>query len=516
MVTRRDFLWTLGAGGVLLNLNGCSARSLPLRQSAFQELHERDMPFLGLATSLKKEYDYEATIEGEVPEDLRGTLYRNGPGLFDRGGLRKRSMLDGDGMIQAFRFHNNGVHYQNRFVRTDKYIEEFAEDRFIYPTWSTQAPGGFFTNFWAADKLKGQAGITVVIRNGKLYAFDESSLPYELDPGTLDTAGVSYLGLPAGFTIYAAHSKIDSHTGEWLHFGLEFGPKLKLHITIFDKEGRLKKHRSVKMPRYVYMHDYFVSDKHLIFILHPAEISFWGFLLGQRSISDSLRWKPGKGNIVMVIDRDGDAEPVLLNTDACFMWHSVNAYEEKGEIIADFVGYQNPDHFIGEDPVIFAVMSGRKGQYNFPGQIRRYVIDPVKKTLGHEILDTGRYEWPFINQNYLCHKYRICYLAKCREGEFFWSAITRFDMKNGRSETFDFGEGLYCSEPVFARKPGFLYTQASDNEPGWLMTEVYNSHTKKSFLSVLQADRLIEGPVAKIHLEHHAPFSYHGFWHGRA
>jgi len=27
-------------------------------------------------------------IEGKIPRELRGSLYRNGPGLFDRGGLR--------------------------------------------------------------------------------------------------------------------------------------------------------------------------------------------------------------------------------------------------------------------------------------------------------------------------------------------------------------------------------------------------------------------------------------------
>jgi all-trans-8'-apo-beta-carotenal 15,15'-oxygenase len=38
---------------------------------------------------------------------LQGTLYRNGPGLFDRGGGRKRMLLDGDGMIQAYQFRNS-------------------------------------------------------------------------------------------------------------------------------------------------------------------------------------------------------------------------------------------------------------------------------------------------------------------------------------------------------------------------------------------------------------------------
>jgi len=131
---------------------------------------------------LREEFSYEAGVEGKIPAELRGTLYRNGPGLFDRGGLRKRSLLDGDGMVQAFRFHERGVHYRNRFVRTAKFVAEEASGSFVYPSWSTQAPGGFLANFMGAGRIKNQAGVTVYLWKGRLYAFDEMGLPYELDP----------------------------------------------------------------------------------------------------------------------------------------------------------------------------------------------------------------------------------------------------------------------------------------------------------------------------------------------
>jgi len=37
--------------------------------------------------------DEAPEIEGKIPRELRGSLYRNGPGLFDRGGLRKPHLL---------------------------------------------------------------------------------------------------------------------------------------------------------------------------------------------------------------------------------------------------------------------------------------------------------------------------------------------------------------------------------------------------------------------------------------
>src|SRR6266571_1859988 len=207
MLTRRTFLQLTGGTCSSLLLGGCVASSLPLQSEDFPPLSGPHQPFAGLAMSLPEEHDYLAAVEGKIPRELRGTLYRNGPGLFDRGGLRKRALFDGDGMVQAFRIHDQGVRYQNRFVRTRKYQEESAAGRFIYPSWSTQAPGGFWANFWGADNVLSQAGVTVTLFNGRLYTLDEGSLPYALDPLTLETTGVSTLGLPPGTAVYSAHSK---------------------------------------------------------------------------------------------------------------------------------------------------------------------------------------------------------------------------------------------------------------------------------------------------------------------
>jgi hypothetical protein len=45
--------------------------------------------------------DLAPRIEGKLPQGLAGALYRNGPGLFERGGLRKTHLLDGDGSSSA-------------------------------------------------------------------------------------------------------------------------------------------------------------------------------------------------------------------------------------------------------------------------------------------------------------------------------------------------------------------------------------------------------------------------------
>jgi all-trans-8'-apo-beta-carotenal 15,15'-oxygenase len=511
MLSRRQLLLLAGETAASLAFSGC-ATSPPLRKDVFEDFGDSARPYLGLATSLREEHSYEASIEGRIPAQLRGTLYRNGPGLFDRGGLRKRNLLDGDGMVQSFVFHDSGVHYRNRFVRTKKYLAEQEAGRFIYPSWSTQAPGGFWANFMGLGELTGQAGITVFPWQGGLYAFDECALPYELNCDSLETLGISRLGLPDGFAIYAAHAKTDPRSGDWLHFGVLYGPSPKLHVTVFEKSGALKMHRALPMPRNVYLHDWFVTEHHLIFILHPVEIAFWPVFLGRKSLAEALSWKPEKGNLIMVLDRNHDTPPLMLESRACFMWHSCNAFEKGSEIVADFIGYQNPDHFVGADPVVSAVMAGRRGEYDYPGSLRRYLIYPAARSIREEVLDEGSYEWPRVNEQHRCGDYRFGYLIKTRPGDFFWTIVCRVDMRTGGTECYDFGAGSYLTEPVFVPLPGRSYQPEDQMEPGFLLIEVYDSPTKRSYLAVLRAEDVGAGPITLVRLTHHVPFSYHGWW----
>ena len=132
--------------------------------------------------------DEAPVVEGEIPRELNGSLYRNGPGLFERGSLRKPNLLDGDGLVQRLSLANGTAHYQNAFVRTEKFIAEEKADAFRFPTWSMRRPGGMLANL-GGGPARSQAGVTVYPFKDKLYAFDEVSPAYGLDPATLATLG---------------------------------------------------------------------------------------------------------------------------------------------------------------------------------------------------------------------------------------------------------------------------------------------------------------------------------------
>ncbi len=125
-----------------------------------------------MGESLTTAYDYHAAKSGKPPPTLNGTLYRNGPGLFDRDGYRKRHLLDGDGMIQAFDFADGRVRNRNRFVRTEKFVEESRAGAFLYPTWTTLALS-WMDNVPAIPTVS-QAGVMPVMWHG-LNAYDSDA-----------------------------------------------------------------------------------------------------------------------------------------------------------------------------------------------------------------------------------------------------------------------------------------------------------------------------------------------------
>ncbi|KAJ9506138.1 hypothetical protein QJQ45_016522, partial [Haematococcus lacustris] len=80
----------------------------------------------GFSLSLFQEHGYWIDeVEGEIPAGLRGTLLRNGPGLFEVGGRSVPQPFDGDGMVCSVSFNGQGkAFFRNRYVRTPGFVAE--------------------------------------------------------------------------------------------------------------------------------------------------------------------------------------------------------------------------------------------------------------------------------------------------------------------------------------------------------------------------------------------------------
>src|SRR4051812_22326993 len=67
-------------------------------------------PYTGLFETLPREHGFEPLrIEGTLPSELLGTLYRNGPSRFESFGYKYQHLFDGDGGVCAVRFTGAGA-----------------------------------------------------------------------------------------------------------------------------------------------------------------------------------------------------------------------------------------------------------------------------------------------------------------------------------------------------------------------------------------------------------------------
>ena len=107
-------------------------------------------------------------LDGALPSDLRGSLYRNGPGRFDVYGERLSHWFDGDGKISKIGIANGVATYQSRFVATARKQHEDAAQKRLYPGFALTPRGGVW------GKLKGygdmnNANTNVIVQGGKAF-----------------------------------------------------------------------------------------------------------------------------------------------------------------------------------------------------------------------------------------------------------------------------------------------------------------------------------------------------------
>ena len=235
---------------------------------------------------------------GELPDDLRGVLYRNGPGRFGNHGQTYGHLMDGDGMVVRFAIGGLGsdgrpcIRYRNSYVRTTEFVYEQRAGRLLYRNFGTQRSGGFFGNLFRTH-LKNVANTNVIYHHGRLFALWEGGLPHLLDPVTLDTLErYDFFGalknrgpllervlLPE--LPFSAHPKEDPQTGDLYNFGVYFGPHPKVLLYAVRQGVALTVTREIPLPAPLLSHDFLLTPHWQILFLFPVSLRILPTLMGQ-------------------------------------------------------------------------------------------------------------------------------------------------------------------------------------------------------------------------------------------
>lgn len=449
---------------------------------------------MGISEPQLAEHDYRVdVVEGTIPVELRGTLYRNGPGRWeDYTGRQLHHLFDGDGMVSAFTIGDNGVRYKNRYVRTQHFRNGSAGRNL-----GTPAPGGWLANI--ARLPPNLANTNVVDHAGHLYALWEGGPPHEIDPDTLETLGMRRFGGELRWAgSYSAHPSFCPRSGDMFNFGVEFIPRPHLRIYRTDRYGTLEHFRSAPLPYVAMVHDFAITRRYLVFIVSPIIPGAMPIVLGLKTFGDAMRYRPERGSAVILIPRDG-GRVRRIDTDATLLFHLSNAYDDGNDVVVDAITYT--DGRLVERIARFrtAVLD------DAPSTFTRFRITDSGRVLREALTDSSC-EFPRHNGAYEGLAHRYSYYNTRRRLRSFYDSITKLDLSDFTETTYTAdGAGNSFCEPVFTPRPG-----ATVEDDGWLLTVEYQAREHTSRLVILDARDVAAGPIATAQLRHHVPQGFHG------
>jgi beta,beta-carotene 9',10'-dioxygenase len=106
------------------------------------------------------------------------------------------------------------------------------------------------------------------------------------------------------------------------------------------------------------VHDFALTKTKAIFVVPPIVLPRvpLGLVLGQQSFGESLRYRPELGVNIAVVDR-ATGETRWSRTDPFMMFHTVNAWDERDDVVLDVCAYPDArimrtieDVMVGDTP----------------------------------------------------------------------------------------------------------------------------------------------------------------------
>lgn len=452
---------------------------------------------------LRREHGFEPLrVEGRLPVELAGTLYRNGPAVFDSG--VDPHWFDGNGAVTAVRIAGGAAFGAVRQLHAPSAVHDRGRKRARYATFSQRMSlAQRVRAFFGAQALRNAANVNVLAWQGRTFAMYELTPPLEIDPRTLETIGETDLG--GLVATWNGHPHRVASRATTYQFGMRVGPKIFLDVYALPDRGAASKLTTIRIPYVSEVHDFFATQSHLVFVITPLHTTAMR-LLANGSFLDSMRWRPERGCEVIVVPIDRPSEQVRFQTDAFFWWHGINAFERDGgrTIVLDLVRY--PEFFGHNRWIEETVRGGDGGEHT--GRTYRGVLDLARRTARWEERYARPTEFPVVSPDVAGQAYRYGWMAgsdRRHDGRGWWDRIVRLDLESGASIEIDPGVRCSVGEPI-------VVPRSAREEDVWVLAHVRDLARGASFLGVWDGERPDDAPIARVWFDQLLPPGLHGTW----
>lgn len=421
---------------------------------------------------------------GVLPPGVRGTLYRNGPGVFvEHDGTPLSDVLDGDGVVVRFHFNGASVTMTSRRVETAQRAHERARGRRLYSGAFGSAPHG--------RPLKNPANTNILRWGDALLALCECGPPHVLDPDTLETRGVLppfAHGLPvttgcdhldaallsAGVAGHAvcAHPKV---VGDALVlYALRYAVG-HTEVTFYELNTALRVTRSrrVRLPGFAYFHDFMVTDTHYAFYHHALRLELSQAL--QHGIVKSMASDSGgrgPATVLHAVPRGAGAHRTV-HAPSGFITHHALVSQDERALRSVSVVYPEPFR-----------MDVRRMMH--AGQLHETVWDFKRNTVTRTRVTDAAVEFPCSDGNGVVYG-------------VVGNSLARVNTTTSPStvQRWDVGPGSFFGEPVLVGG-------------GHVAATLFDSDAMESTLLLFDTRSISSGPVAELLLPCVLPVGLHG------
>ena len=436
---------------------------------------------------------YDCEVWGQIPTDIHGTFYRMQCD-FDYRPPKNEWLtgFNGDGHISRFRFHNGSVDFKGRFIRTARLMAERKERKRLFGVYRNP-----FTDDPSVAHINRSAANTHTYwHGGKLFVLKEDSLPYYVDPHTLETLGDwDFHGKYTAKTM-SAHPKIDPVTGEMIAYGYEAKGILTKDIAVYtmNPAGRVTKEVWLQSPYLGIIHDIAITQKHVIIPVIARTSSLERLKSGE----PMWEWDGSLPTMVGVLPRDGDAKDVRwFKGPARNTLHFLNATDRGNTVTMEL-----------------PTSSGERDA----SQIRRWTFDLNSKSdaFQEEVVSTTPGFLPRMDDRYLSLDYRYAFISsRVPSGSDPKAAPTqvvqRLDVHSGEIKQCAVDGKVALQESCFVPRAN------SKNEgDGYVMTIASNFDTMSSDMIITDAQHLEDGIVATVKLPFRLRSGTHTNWYPQA
>lgn len=441
--------------------------------------------------SVEREHGFEPVdIEGDLPADLRGTLWRNGPGQFELFGRPYTHWFDGDGLATAVRMADGRAEMACRIIECPRLAQERQAQKALYASGQTRAP------WWRMVGARGKAvrNINILAHAGRVYGLAEGGLPIPLDPDTLQSAP------PHQFVndqpSFHGHYRRDPRDGTVYGFGLQYGRHCMLNVYRLATGGTAKRLVQIRLPGpRVLVHDFAFAGNALIFMVHPMNIRVWPLMAGLKSPFEALDWRPEEGSEIIVVPLADPEAVERFTVPAFYNFHFGNAFEDGDGWQVHLARVPQLD-FAG----VFTVAAMRAGQLDVPDPSRFGRLRLRKSSAEWTQLAERESEFITFDERRAGGRHRFSWMVQGAHGI---GGLARVDHETGDCVQPPLGADVYPGEAT-------LVPYGAAEDAVWVLAQVYDLARKRTGVVVLDGAHPEAGPRAWLWFAHHVPPALHG------